>query len=221
MTSLARSEADRLTSLEAVVERGLKTFVEVGEALLEIQTRALFRAEHASFDDYLRDRWGVSRGQARRTIVAAEVAKSLPIGMRPKTESQARELLPLRDRPDKMAAAMRDASRDGPPTAAKIRESVRGRRPAAEPKPGPPAELPSRSLDDRVMAACAFIRRSAAELDVDSDPERWLRQLVGTRLAIDGLIERVQAARGVPAQSSAELEQERGLAARAELEVRG
>lgn len=51
----------------------------------------------------------------------------LPIGNIPTSESQARELAPLRDQPDEMQAAWQDASANGEPTAAKVREAVNQR----------------------------------------------------------------------------------------------
>ena len=45
--ALATTEATRLAELEATVAAGLRTFVEVGEALREIRDQRLYRADHA------------------------------------------------------------------------------------------------------------------------------------------------------------------------------
>lgn len=125
MTTDALSQ---LVALEAIIERGLETFVEVGEALRKIRDRRLYRDHHATFEDYCRERWGMSRRHANRTIEATDVAGVLgPMGPIPQTERQARELAPLKAAPEKMAAAWREASADGAPTAEKVREAV-GRR---------------------------------------------------------------------------------------------
>lgn len=85
-----------LSELEIIIERGLNTFVEVGQALLEIRAGRLYHeAGYTSFDDYCRERWGFSRIHAHRQIEAAQVAGLLPIGNTPANEAQARELTPL------------------------------------------------------------------------------------------------------------------------------
>lgn len=92
---LSDAEAGRLAELEAVVDRGLQTFVEVGRALGEIRDRKLYRQTHSTFEDYCRERWGFSRSRGYRLIEAAEVAELVsPIGDIA-NEAQARELAPL------------------------------------------------------------------------------------------------------------------------------
>ena len=85
-----------LGECEAVIERGLKTFCEVGEALLAIRDGRLYHATHSSFEDYCRERWGMLKAHAYRFMEAAEVVDNLkrsPIGdLLPSTESQARPL---------------------------------------------------------------------------------------------------------------------------------
>lgn len=90
-------EAERLAALEATIAQGLQTFVDVGNALLEIRDSRLYRTTHGTFEDYCRERWGMSRSYAHRTIEAAQVATNLlPIGnVIPATESQARPLAAL------------------------------------------------------------------------------------------------------------------------------
>lgn len=98
-----------LAQREAVIERGLNTFIEVGEALAAIRDKRLYREQYATFEDYCANRWGWKRAHAYRMIEAAEVVQELsPIGDTPlpTTESQARELVPLRDDPEAMAAVM-------------------------------------------------------------------------------------------------------------------
>lgn len=115
-----------LSDLEAVIKRGLGTFVEVGEALMTIRDDRLYRQQHDTFEAYCRERWGFGRTYAHRVIEAAEVTSMLPIGNRPATESQARALRPVKDEPDAMADAMQRAAdaTDGKPTAEAIAEAV-------------------------------------------------------------------------------------------------
>ena len=89
--------ATQLQAEEDIVAKGLATFVEVGEALARIRDNRLYREEYATFDDYMANRWGLTRGRATRMIQAADmVHKLLPIGNGdtplPKSEWQAREL---------------------------------------------------------------------------------------------------------------------------------
>lgn len=94
--ALDAGEARRLAELEAVVEAGLQTFVDVGRALLEIRDGRLYRQTHGTFEAYLDERWNISRRHGYRLIDAARVAELVsPIGHTPANEAQARELVPL------------------------------------------------------------------------------------------------------------------------------
>jgi hypothetical protein len=121
--------AARLVELERVIERGQQTFVEVGQALLEIRDSRLYRASHGTFEDYCRERWGWTHRHANRVIEASEVVGLVgPVG--PSAEGQARELAPLRDQPDAMrevwaSVVARAEATDEPVTAPLIRDGVR------------------------------------------------------------------------------------------------
>lgn len=127
-------EQTRLATLEAIVERGQQTFIEVGTALLEIRDERLYRAEHSNFEDYCRARWGWSRGRAYQYMDAAKVvaAVSTTVDAAPANEAQARELVPLlrsEDAGETMGAAWIEAmgranERKRPVTAEIVREVV-------------------------------------------------------------------------------------------------
>ena len=93
---------DRLGDLEEVIERGLTTFVEVGNAIREIRDSKLYKESHGTFEDYCRERWGWSRVHAHRQMEAANTAELLPIGNKPKSEAVTRELAPLKGDPETM-----------------------------------------------------------------------------------------------------------------------
>ena len=95
--TLTVAECDRLTALEQTIERGLQTFVDVGTALLEIRDTRLYRQAFSTFEEYCRDRWGISRPRAYQLIDAATVAVNLStiVDKLPATESQARPLTGL------------------------------------------------------------------------------------------------------------------------------
>jgi hypothetical protein len=125
-------ESHDLIALEKVIERGLDTFVQVGEALAEIRDRKLYRIEHPTFDAYLDKKWSLSRSRACRLIQAAETVKVLPTGNRPQTERQARPLatLPPAQRAEAWQKAVA-ASPDGQPTAAEVKTAVEKVKPKA------------------------------------------------------------------------------------------
>ncbi len=111
--------------LEAVIERGLTTFVEVGNALMRIRDERLYRENHRTFDQYCRERWGWSRQRSHQLIGAARV--STIVDSPPANEAQARELARLPE--DDVADArdeLQDEHGDGL-TAAVIREEVEKR----------------------------------------------------------------------------------------------
>lgn len=135
--ALDRSEVGRLAACEARIERGLATFLDTGQALLEVRDSRLYRATHRTFEDYCLERWGQTPQHVNRLVAAAEVVTVLePVGSipAPSSERVARELAPLRSDPPRLREAWSEAVEDhGPePTAAQVREKVR---PDTEPEP--------------------------------------------------------------------------------------
>lgn len=94
---LSSAEADSLGRCESVIEKGLKTFYEVGGALAEIRESHLYRVEYATFEDYCRERWGMARRTAYQLMDAAEVVENVRNCAQtiPSNEAQARELAPF------------------------------------------------------------------------------------------------------------------------------
>lgn len=66
-----------LEELESVIERGLKTFLEVGYAIREIRDQKLYMEHYPNFDSYCRNRWGWTKGHAGRVVQAADTAEAL------------------------------------------------------------------------------------------------------------------------------------------------
>lgn len=98
LAALDDTERALLTSYEAVIQQGLESFVEVGNALAAIRDRKLYRP-HQTFDEYCEQRWSLKRSHVYRLIDAAEIVCDVsPIGDIPKTESQARPLAQIKDR---------------------------------------------------------------------------------------------------------------------------
>ena len=89
-----------LDELESVIARNIRSFYKVGIALTAIKRRKLYQ-EHGykTFEDYINDRWDISRAHAYRSIKCSVVIENLsPIGDKvplPENESQARPLTRL------------------------------------------------------------------------------------------------------------------------------
>jgi hypothetical protein len=111
---LSPAEAKSLEQYEQVIAQGIKTFVEVGQALYAIREQRLYRQDYGTFEDYLRRRWDLSRPHAYRMIDAAKVMENLsPIGdIIPINEAQARPLAALP--PERQAEAWREAVQTAP-----------------------------------------------------------------------------------------------------------
>lgn len=127
-TPLTSDEQLALRNCEAVITKGLAAFIEVGNALYEIQFRRLYRFQHASFEAYLAERWGFKRSQAYRIINASLAAQDLsPNGDTPvpANEAQARELVGL-TREQKVQAMQRakELAGEGAITAEHIKEAA-------------------------------------------------------------------------------------------------
>jgi hypothetical protein len=99
-SSLTTGEQKKLTLHEQVIERGLNSFVDVGNALLAIQRDKLYTDVDKTFEGYCKKRWNFGKSQAYRYIDSAKVVSNLsPIGdiSPPANEAQARVLAELPD----------------------------------------------------------------------------------------------------------------------------
>ncbi|MGI8869470.1 MAG: hypothetical protein ACR2F6_11625 [Mycobacteriales bacterium] len=94
--SLTQPEATALDECEQTIDRGIKSFIEVGQALVRIRDQRLYRTTCASFTDYVKARFPrLSRSSIYRAIDTATVVEIVsPIGDVP-NEAQARELAPI------------------------------------------------------------------------------------------------------------------------------
>ena len=76
MSDLTTGESKDFKRLDAIVQAGLKTFIEVGTALAEIRDRELWRENFISFVDYT-ESYGWSKTHAYRLIESAKTAISV------------------------------------------------------------------------------------------------------------------------------------------------
>lgn len=96
--TLNETERQRLEKCETIIQRGLEVFLQVGQALFQIRSERLYRAEYATFENYCRDKWNLSRIHVHRIIDASEVVLNLmPVSRDrlPENEKQARPLSSL------------------------------------------------------------------------------------------------------------------------------
>jgi hypothetical protein len=78
---LTVQEKTELAELETVIENGMKHFLVVGRALLRIRDSRLYRDTHRTFNDYCRDRWGMTRMRASQLIAAVAVSENVNPGL--------------------------------------------------------------------------------------------------------------------------------------------
>ena len=129
--SLTQADTERLKELESVIERGTKTFIEVGNALEEIRDQRLYREKYATFEAYCAQQWGWTRQRSYQLMNAASVVKLLPAEMstRVDNEATARELAKLE--PKEREKVLHTIERRGERlTPATIRAVVKKKKPA-------------------------------------------------------------------------------------------
>ena len=99
MEILNIDESHELERCEVVIKQGLQTFIEVGQALMTIREKRLYRIGFKTFEDYCTHKWGMVQQSATRLIRAYETVTNLqsePIGsVLPKSENQIRPLTSL------------------------------------------------------------------------------------------------------------------------------
>lgn len=124
---LNTEERNELERCEVVIRQGLETFIEVGQALMIIRDKRLYRVEFATFEDYCQDRWAMSKRNANYMIAASETISNLGtiVPILPATESQARPLTALQPEVQRHAWAevVQQSQATGQPiTAARVQE---------------------------------------------------------------------------------------------------
>lgn len=99
--NLSAEDREFLGHQENIIERGQKTFLEVGTALMHIRDHkdGILYRPYGTFEDYCRKRWEFGRAHAHRQIVAATIYSEMsprgdisPETVLPTNERQLREL---------------------------------------------------------------------------------------------------------------------------------
>ena len=114
-----------LAECEETIARGVRGYVEAGEALRTIRDARLYRETHGTFEDYCRERWGWNDSRARQLIGAAQAVTAVTeLGApTPANEAQARELVGLPA--EEAAQIMRTAAETGQTVTARIIRETR------------------------------------------------------------------------------------------------
>lgn len=79
MTTLLPSEFSQLADCEHIISKGISNFISVGNALLRIRDAKLYRATHATFASYCKEKWSMGKSRAYQIIEAAQVVGVLPV----------------------------------------------------------------------------------------------------------------------------------------------
>lgn len=97
MSALTAPEQTTLTECESTIRNGLQTFYEVGQALRKIRDGKLYRESYATFEDYCKDRWQMSRPRAYQLMEGSQVVENLStqVDIQPENERQVRPLKTL------------------------------------------------------------------------------------------------------------------------------
>lgn len=125
--ALTVAEFAELKEREAKIENGLKAFYEVGQELIVIRDRKLYRQTHKTFEDYFQERWQMTRARAYQLMAASEVVESLSTMVdapKPASERQTRPLNGLSPNQQQQVWAAATATTTKP-TAAHVADTVR------------------------------------------------------------------------------------------------
>jgi hypothetical protein len=124
--------ASELVKHEAVIERGMRTTIEVGMAMKAIRDHKLYQGQYESFESYVKNRWECSRPRAYQLIEAAEVDAHLSTivdkSERPQNESQLREVAkaPVEQQAEVVKKAVEKAAEENrKPTAKDYQQAVK------------------------------------------------------------------------------------------------
>ncbi|EIJ42370.1 hypothetical protein BegalDRAFT_1483 [Beggiatoa alba B18LD] len=111
---------ERLEELEQVIEKELSAFYRVGNALVEIRDKRLYRLKgYENFEAYCVEVWKMHRQHAHRLINASAVVRNLSsVGDMPKNEAQVRPLVGLP--PEKQREVWETVCQSGKVTAERV-----------------------------------------------------------------------------------------------------
>lgn len=127
MATLQVIEERELSRCEKTIEKGMATFVEVGQALAKIRDGKLYRDTHKTFAAYCKERWGHNRDWAYKLIDASAATECIPKNTKQPTQAQAKKLAkaPAEQQAEVWEGVLEDAEQSGEEvTAARVEEAV-------------------------------------------------------------------------------------------------
>jgi len=125
-----------LLQLEAVIQKGQESYVEVGKAFREIRDNRLYKKSYNTFEEYCEKRWGLDHSTVKSYISATEVVENIEknghlSGQNRPGLTQARELAVLDPEQQIKIAATTDFANT---TTKKVIDKVRSFKPKTETK---------------------------------------------------------------------------------------
>ena len=171
---LTTQESGRLEELEAIIQRWMIGFWEIGEAYREVRESRLYPG---TWKQYCEDRWNMERGTVDRIIRATEVrallAKGAPGALLPSSEKQTRPLVLLDTPEDRVevweGAVEKRAAVDGkPPTFLDVERAVKAHmagRAVPDVMPDPAPDRAFRAQKDVRDSGEAFVSRVRTLMD--------------------------------------------------------
>src|ERR1035438_828522 len=74
---LTSAETELLAKCEKIIGRGLNAFKEVADALLDVRDQHLYRINYPTFEEYCRQKWGITARHAHRLMLAGAVVANI------------------------------------------------------------------------------------------------------------------------------------------------
>lgn len=136
-------DVERLKELESAIRSGLSSFVTVGNALIEIREKRLYKDKYTTFEDYCETVWDMTSRRCRQLADAAKVMENLnncsDLSVKPQTESQVRPLVGFDDK-RQIAVWKKGCAKvlEGTVPTAKIIEGLVGKKAKSAQKAVPP-----------------------------------------------------------------------------------
>ncbi|MGA2464998.1 MAG: hypothetical protein ABSH06_11685 [Thermodesulfobacteriota bacterium] len=130
--TLTSDEQNELIRLETIIENGRKSFIEVGTALMKIRNEKLYRETHRNFEEYCREKWGMTRRYANNLIASTKVIENLGtiVPIQPTAESQVRPLTNLPpDQQQEVWSQAVETAPEGKVTAKHVRATAEAAKP--------------------------------------------------------------------------------------------
>ena len=112
---------------EAIIQKGLNTFYEVGNALTDIRDNKQYKENYSTFEDYCIERWDIKKAYAYQLIQSTKTIANLSttVDILPDTQRQTRELskAPQEEQAQVWETAQEETGKEQP-TAKEIKQVV-------------------------------------------------------------------------------------------------